>query len=213
MKTFPATRAGSSDSFRLDPNKVAVLISLATLPRSLVHGFQISRMMPKGMVLVLFCGLAGTGLVLAADAPLRSSDVADKVVVLKSERKLMLMKSDKVLKTYRIALGTDPLGPKTLQGDHKTPEGSYLLDRHNQRSKFHRSIHVSYPNADDRARARRLGVSPGGDIFLHGLPNGYEPSRNQAFEDWTDGCIAVTDPEIDEIFRAVPDGTPIEIKP
>ena len=169
--------------------------------------------MPKGMVLVLFCGLAGTGLVGAADIPLPSSAVADKVVVLKSERKLMLMKNDKLLKTYRIALGTDPLGPKTRQGDHKTPEGRYLLDRHNQRSQFHRSIHISYPNADDRTRARRLGVSPGGDIFLHGLPNGYEPSDNQTFEDWTDGCIAVTDPEIDEIFRAVPDGTPIEIKP
>jgi hypothetical protein len=71
----------------------------------------------------------------------------------------------------------------------------------------------SYPNADDKARARRLGVSPGSDIFLHGLPNGYEPSPHQTFEDWTDGCIAVTDPEIDEIFRPVPDGTPIEIKP
>jgi murein L,D-transpeptidase YafK len=170
-------------------------------------------MMPKGMVLVLFCGLAGTRLVPAADVPLPSSAVADKVVVLKSERKLMLMKNDKPLKTYRIALGTDPLGPKTRQGDHKTPEGSYLLDRHNQRSQFHRSIHISYPNADDRTRARRLGVSPGGDIFLHGLPNGYEPSHNQTFEDWTDGCIAVTDPEIDEIFRVVPDGTPIEIRP
>jgi murein L,D-transpeptidase YafK len=165
------------------------------------------------MVLVLFCGLAGTRLVPAADVPLPSSAVADKVVVVKSERKLMLMKNDELLKTYRIALGTDPLGPKTRQGDHKTPEGSYLLDRHNQRSQFHRSIHISYPNADDRTRARRLGVSPGGDIFLHGLPNGDEPSRNHAFEDWTDGCIAVTDPEIDEIFRAVPDGSPIEIKP
>jgi murein L,D-transpeptidase YafK len=174
---------------------------------------KISSMMPRGMVLVLFCGLAGTRLVPAADVPLPSSAVADKVVVVKSERKLMLMKNDKLMKTYRIALGTDPLGPKTRQGDHKTPEGSYLLDRHNQRSQFHRSIHISYPNADDRTRARRLGVSPGGDIFLHGLPNGYEPSHNQTFEDWTDGCIAVTDPEIDEIFRAVPDGTPIEIKP
>lgn len=123
------------------------------------------------------------------------------------------MKSDKVLKTYRIALGADPLGAKTRQGDHKTPEGSYLLDRHNERSQFHRSIHISYPNADDRTRAQRHRVSPGGDIFLHGLPNGYEPSPNQPLEDWTDGCIAVTNPEIDEIFRAVPNGTPIEIKP
>jgi murein L,D-transpeptidase YafK len=139
--------------------------------------------------------------------------VADKVIVLKSERKLMLMKSDKVLKTYRIALGKDPLGGKTRQGDHKTPEGNYLLDRHNERSQFHRSIHISYPNADDRARARRLGVSSGGDIFLHGLPNGNEPAPHQTLEDWTDGCIAVTDSEIDEIFRAVPDGTRIEIKP
>ena len=115
--------------------------------------------MPKGMVLVLSFGLAGTRLVRAADVPLPSS-VAKKVIVLKSERKLMLMKSDRVLKTYRIALGTDPLGAKTRRGDHKTPEGSFLLDRHNERSQFHRSIHISYPNADDRARARRLGISP-----------------------------------------------------
>ncbi|HWY57870.1 MAG TPA: L,D-transpeptidase family protein [Terriglobales bacterium] len=105
------------------------------------------------------------------------------------------------------------MGEKTRQGDHKTPEGNYLLDRHNERSQFHRSIHISYPNADDRARARGLGVSPEGDIFLHGLPNGYEPPPHQTYQDWTDGCIAVTDSEIDEIFRAVPDGSPIEIKP
>jgi murein L,D-transpeptidase YafK len=144
------------------------------------------------------------------DKPVR----ADRVVVLKKERTLQLLSLGKVIKTYKVALGGDPIGPKTRLGDHKTPEGVYMLDSRNAHSQFYKSIHISYPNARDRAAARRQGVSPGGDVFLHGLPNGYGwVGASHRLKDWTDGCIAVTDEEIDEIWQAVPNGTPIEIRP
>jgi len=148
----------------------------------------------------------------ANDPPLPPSVMADKVVVLKSYRKLLLMRGDEVLKTYFVSLGENPVGPKIRQGDNKTPEGTYILDRHNANSQYHRSIHISYPNGDDLARAKKLGVSPGGELFIHGLPNDFH-GHSEALGDWTEGCIAVTNAEIDEIWRAVADGTPIEIKP
>lgn len=138
----------------------------------------------------------------------------DRVVVLKKERTLQLMSLGKVIKSYKVALGGDPIGAKVRQGDHKTPEGVYVLDSRNAHSQFHKSIHISYPNARDRAAARAKGVSPGGDVFVHGLPNGYGfVGASHRLKDWTDGCIAVTDSEIEEIWRAVDDGTPIEIRP
>ena len=119
-----------------------------------------------------------------------------------------------MIKTYNVALGGDPVGPKRRQGDHKTPEGNYVLDSRNPRSQFYKSIHISYPNADDRAAARLKGVSPGGDVFVQGLPKGYGwVGASHRLKDWTDGCVAVTNQEIDEIWQAVPDGTPIEIRP
>jgi murein L,D-transpeptidase YafK len=144
-----------------------------------------------------------------------SSDAkADRVIVLKKEHALILMNQGKILRTYRVALGRDPVGPKVRQGDHKTPEGTYVLDRRNPHSRFYRSIHGSYPGSKDRAEAANLGVDPGGDIMIHGLANGlgWLGSWHRAI-DWTDGCIAVTDEEMDEIWSAVADGTPIEIKP
>lgn len=150
----------------------------------------------------------------AAEDKLPPDARADRVMVMKKERTLALMSGDKVLQTYRIALGGDPIGPKQQEGDHKTPEGTYILDRHNPISKFYRSLHISYPNDDDRARARARAVSPGGDIMVHGLPNGFGwLGEAHRVRDWTDGCIAVTNAEIDEISGAVADGTPIEIKP
>ena len=138
----------------------------------------------------------------------------DRVVVLKREHVLQLLSHGKVVKTYKVALGGDPAGPKTRQGDHKTPEGVYILDFRNAHSQFYKSIHISYPNAGDRAAAHKNGVSPGGDVFVHGLPNGYGSiGAAHRLKDWTDGCIAVTDDEIDEIWLAVADGTPIEIRP
>jgi murein L,D-transpeptidase YafK len=154
--------------------------------------------------------LSGLGLAQTAAGPLH----ADRVVVLKKERTLQLMSQGKAIKTYKVALGGDPIGPKTRQGDHKTPEGLYVLDSRNVHSQFYKSIHISYPNAHDRAAARQKGVSPGGDVFVHGLPKGYAwVGASHRAKDWTDGCIAVTNQEIDEIWRAVTDGTPIEIRP
>lgn len=125
-----------------------------------------------------------------------------------------LLYKGEVWKSYRVALGGNPVGHKMQRGDSRTPEGTYVLDRRNRHSQFHRSIHISYPNSADRASARRRGVSPGGDIFLHGLPNsmGYIGAAHTA-RDWTDGCIAVTNEEIDEIWRVVRDGAPIQINP
>lgn len=150
----------------------------------------------------------------SADKALPANARADHVVVLKSQRILMLMSRGQVLKRYKVSLGRVPTGPKVQQGDHKTPEGTYVLDRRNDKSRFYRSIHISYPDQKDRANAAKLGVSPGGDVFIHGLPNRFGwLGKSHLSMDWTDGCIAVTDQEMDEIWRAVRDGTPIEIKP
>lgn len=138
----------------------------------------------------------------------------DKVVVNKRQRALVLLRGEQIIAVYRIALGHEPNGAKMREGDGRTPEGSYVLDHRNPSTRFHLSIHVSYPNEADRTRARDLGVPPGGDIMIHGLPNGLGwLGRLHRLLDWTNGCIAVTDTEIDEIWQAVPEGTPIEILP
>jgi murein L,D-transpeptidase YafK len=139
---------------------------------------------------------------------------ATKVLVLKTEHKLLLLDGgNNVTRTYSVAIGRGGLEPKQRQGDHKTPEGLYVIDRHKMDSRFHRALHVSYPSEADRERARKLGVDPGGDIMIHGIQNGlgWLGPLHRAV-DWTDGCIAVTDGEIDEIYSAVPDGTPVEIR-
>jgi murein L,D-transpeptidase YafK len=139
---------------------------------------------------------------------------ADRIIVYKSRHKMELLGNGKVIKSYKIALGGNPVGAKTRQGDHRTPEGHYRIDTKNAHSQFHLSLHVSYPNAEDRESARKLGVSPGGDIMIHGLPDRYAYlgalHRNY---DWTDGCIAVTNAEIEEIWKLVPVGTEVEIRP
>ena len=156
----------------------------------------------------LLCGMALLGQ--TASRPLR----ADRVVVLKRHRTLELMSAGKVIRSYRVALGAEPVGPKRRQGDHRTPEGVYVLDSRNAHSQFHKSIHISYPNPRDSAEARAHGVSAGGDVFVHGLPNGYGwVGASHREKDWTDGCIAVTNEEIEEIWNLVADGTPIEIRP
>lgn len=162
---------------------------------------------PTGLVLWLLCGL---GLAQTTETPLQ----ADRVVVLKKERTLQLISHGKVIKAYKVALGGEPVGPKTEQGDHKTPEGIYVLDFRNAHSQFYKAIHISYPRDRDRLAARKKGVPPGGDVFVHGLPNGYGyVGAAHRLKDWTDGCIAVTNEEIDEIWKSVADGTPIEIRP
>ncbi len=138
----------------------------------------------------------------------------DRVVVYKHERKLVLLWQGKEFKSYRVALGGEPRGPKMRQGDHRTPEGLYVLDSRNPNSHFYKAFHISYPNSKDIAVAQRLGVSPGGDIMLHGLPKEYAfVGKAHTLHDWTDGCIAVSNEEMDEIWRLVRVGTPIEIKP
>jgi murein L,D-transpeptidase YafK len=160
--------------------------------------------------------LVTTCLLAVAIAPSAAAALpkVDKVVVLKSERKLLLFSNGTAVRTYRVALGKNPTGPKLQVGDHRTPEGTYVIDSRNPQSQYHRSLHVSYPNAEDRARARRLGKNPGGDIFIHGLPNGQGwIGKAHVVTDWTLGCIAVTNAEIEEIWQMVPNGTPIEIRP
>lgn len=137
---------------------------------------------------------------------------ADVVFVDKSKRRMYLKRKGKILRVYHIALGDSPKGHKVKEGDEKTPEGTYVLDWKNENSIAHRSIHISYPNAKDKAHAKKLGVSPGGAIMIHGQMNGYghlAPIMQQ--RDWTDGCIAVTDKEMDEIMSLVKVGTPINI--
>ncbi|MGE5114062.1 MAG: L,D-transpeptidase family protein [Acidobacteriaceae bacterium] len=138
----------------------------------------------------------------------------DRIVIFKSKRELQLWGNGSLVKTYRVSLGGVPVGRKEQQGDHRTPEGQYFISGRNANSQFHRALRISYPNAEDRARAAKKGVSPGGDIMIHGLPNGYGwVGRGHLARDWTDGCIAVTDPQIEEIWKLVPNGTTVEIKP
>jgi tetratricopeptide (TPR) repeat protein len=139
---------------------------------------------------------------------------ADKILIEKKERRLTLISRGEVLKTYKIALGGNPNGPKERQGDNKTPEGTYVIDSRNKDSRYHLSLHISYPNEKDKQRAKELGVSPGGDIMIHGIKNGFSWVGDFHTEvDWTKGCIAVTDEEIEEIEKLAPNGTIVEIRP
>jgi len=131
------------------------------------------------------------------------------IVVNKSERKMFLFHKNSVLKEYDFDLGFAPIGDKFYEGDGRTPEGTYFIDRRNPNSKYHLSIGISYPNARDRAEAATLGKPPGGDIFIHGESNRLKLGKN----DWTWGCIAVPNREMEEIYSMVQNGTPIKINP
>ena len=138
----------------------------------------------------------------------------DRIVVEKAARTMTLYRGDQKVHTYKVALGSEPKGAKTQQGDHRTPEGKYSIDARNEHSHYYKSLHISYPNESDRQRARKLRVSTGGDIMIHGLPNGYGAiGKAHLLHDWTDGCVAVTDEEMDEIWKLVPIGTAVEIRP
>jgi murein L,D-transpeptidase YafK len=137
---------------------------------------------------------------------------ATRIVVNKSRREMLLLRGESVLRVYCIALGNNPVGHKQHEGDGRTPEGSYVIDRRNPKSAYHLALHISYPNQADGERARERGLDPGGDIMIHGLRNGDGHVGSAHLpKDWTRGCIAVTDEEMDEIWELVPDGTPIEI--
>ena len=139
---------------------------------------------------------------------------ANSILVMKSESKLYLMNDSKTLKKYHVAFGANPKGHKLQEGDERTPEGKYILDYKNERSSFYKAIHISYPNDEDKKRAKEKGIRPGGQIMIHGQKNGFGwlSFIVQRFN-WTDGCIALSNGNMDEIWDAVEVGTPIIIKP
>jgi murein L,D-transpeptidase YafK len=187
----------------------------ASEPETMGHARALSRRR--------FCASAGTllaGLVMLpttaalAQLPRLEPQKADLVVVRKSKRILQLLRGGRPFRTYQIALGPQPSGPKRRAGDGRTPEGVYTLDWRNPRSNFYRSIHVSYPAPHDVGPAARWGVPTGGLIMIHGLPNGVPAARvGHPWNNWTNGCIAVTNREMDEIWALVEDGTTIIIYP
>lgn len=153
-------------------------------------------------------------ILLAATIASGSTLHADRVVIQKSERLLTLMRNGRPFRSYHVNLGSNPIGAKEREGDGRTPEGLYTIDSRNPSSKYHLALHVSYPNAADRLRARSRHASPGGEIMIHGTPNRW---RHLPFvfahTDWTAGCIAVSDADIEEIWKLVPNGTVVEIRP
>jgi murein L,D-transpeptidase YafK len=155
------------------------------------------------LLIVLF--LTGCGL-------LQPSRKTDEIVVLKSERKLILLHDNDVYKMYEVGLGQDPDGHKVQEGDSRTPEGEYLIDRRNPNSKYYLSLGISYPDEDDIAFAEELGVDPGNHIMIHGVGDGRRKNYIN-HNDWTEGCIAVTNEEMHELWHLIDDGTPITIYP
>ncbi len=141
-----------------------------------------------------------------------TSEQADEIIVQKDAREMQLMRDGQVIARYDISLGASPKGHKREEGDEKTPEGTYAIDWRNQNSVAHLSLHISYPNPEDAAAAEARGTSPGGQIMIHGLPNGWGVfGRLHLLYDWTNGCVAVTNAQMREIWSLVPDGTPITI--
>lgn len=164
---------------------------------------------PAALALLLFT-LALTPF--HAQAP-KPPEKADSILILKKQHLMELFSQGKVIRTYHVALGTGGLAAKQKEGDGRTPEGHYTIDSRNPTSHYHLALHISYPNAEDRKRAAKAGVSPGGAVMIHGLPKEWAfLGAQHRLYDWTLGCVAVTNDEIDEIWKLVPDGTPIEIR-
>ena len=146
--------------------------------------------------------------------PVRAGQSIDKVLVIKSARKLELISNGKPIKTYRISLGKQPKGPKMREGDKRTPEGIYWVDWRKKSDKFNLAMHINYPNISDAATARREGLNPGSMIMIHGTPDTEENPENLFHTlDWTDGCIAMKNYEMREVWNMVKDGTMVEIRP
>jgi murein L,D-transpeptidase YafK len=158
-----------------------------------------------------FLATATLGALAACGSKFRTYDGPEvtQILIQKGERRMYLLNGTTALRSYRVGLGTNPVGKKQFEGDGKTPEGIYYIDRRNPNSSYHLSLGISYPNAEDRAAAAALGKDPGGDIFIHGRAR---KNRGRG-KDWTAGCIAVTDREMEEIYAMVREGTPIVILP
>ena len=195
---FRATVRDCSFAFLAKPLKAHDVIRKITLPSVLICALALA---------VYFYGHHNWH-------PLPPGTTIDRVVVEKAARELSIFRDSRLLKSYRVALGRSPIGPKEKEGDMKTPEGIYKIDNRNAQSSFHLALHISYPSNDDNTRAAERGVSAGFDIMIHGIRNGL--GWMGAFhrrKDWTAGCIALTDEEIEELWRVTPDGTTIEIRP
>lgn len=138
----------------------------------------------------------------------------DKIIIYKSKRQLLVFSQNELIKTFTISIGGEPIGKKEFEGDNKTPEGSYYISDKNSNSGYHKNLSISYPNSVDIKNAKKYGKSTGGDIKIHGIKNGFGGiGKFHRWIDWTKGCIAITDEEIDELFKLVKIGTPIEINP
>jgi murein L,D-transpeptidase YafK len=160
---------------------------------------------------LFFCLIA---LAAPADKSGTTNNPVDRIVIEKSKRTMTLLRQQQEVAVYRVALGRDPIGPKVMQGDNRTPEGLYFVDYKIRKSVYHRALHLTYPNLDDLTRADSLGVSPGSDIMIHGLGKKQLWMGDvQYLFDWTNGCIALTNNEIEEIWDIVPLWTPVEIRP
>lgn len=169
------------------------------------------RRLLAGLVSGLLLGILGT---IPSVAAASAIEMADRVVVRKAERRLLLMRGERILRSFDVALGLSPTGPKVREGDFRTPEGNYLLAGRNPNSDFFLAIQVNYPGPDDLRRAAAEGVSPGGLIMIHGQPNRpNKPLEYYQKRDWTNGCIAVSNADMVDIWLMTPDNTPIQILP
>jgi len=188
--------------------------AVSTVALTLVGSADSTRAVTKAAVPHPAAAVSDSVAKTAVAATLDARFPVDSIVVEKSAHRLALYQRGKLVRTYFVALGQRPVGDKVSRGDRRTPEGSFRIEARNPESRYHRALRISYPDSAHRARARALGVSPGGDIMIHGLParQAWVGPAHRDF-DWTEGCIAVTNQEIEEIWSAVPVGTPIHIKP
>jgi murein L,D-transpeptidase YafK len=189
-----------------------MIYSVGMFSGRLVKGFGLRVALLALVLLVLRGGTVAWAVQVISST--ENTEMVDSILILKKDHVMKLLVGGRVIRTYKVALGSGGLAPKQREGDARTPEGHYTIDAKYEQSKYHKALHVSYPNAEDRKRAARLGASPGGAIMIHGLPNGkgWVGARHRLF-DWTLGCIAVTDEEIDEVWKLVPVGTTVEIRP
>lgn len=168
----------------------------------------------SAVALSMFSNLDSTRVAAGSVARPAAPVAGDSLVVEKGKRQLVVFYRGKAVRTYYVALGRNPVGDKLRIGDNRTPEGLFYIEGRNPNSQYHLSLRISYPDSAHRVRSAKLGAQPGGDIMIHGLPASQEPfgAAHRDF-DWTNGCIAVTNREIEELWRVIRDGTPIQIKP